>query len=202
MKTFKKVLKVIGDIALTMFILLAAIVTIISLNTKDRGVTNISGKVLLNIKTDSMQPAINPGDLIITKKYDGEDIKINDIISFFAFEQNTTIIKTHRVIEIKNIDGTITFTTKGDNAVGQDEVELTKNDIVSIYDSSDYNGIRIPLIGGLFSFLQTQVGFLIFIILPLLAFFIYQLYKFIAVIIEEKKKESIREIEEAKKKAS
>lgn len=202
MKTFKKVLRIIGDVALTLFILLAATITIISLNTKDRGVTNISGKVLLNIKTDSMKPAINPGDLIITKKYDGEDIKKNDIISFFAFEQDTTIIKTHRVIEIKNIDGTITFITKGDNAVGQDEVELTKNDIVSIYDSSDYDGIRIPFLGKLFSFLQSQVGFLLCIILPLLAFFIYQLYKFIAVIIDEKKKESLREIEEARQKAS
>lgn len=202
MKKLKKILTIIGDVALVIFILLAAIITIISLNTKDRGVTNISGRVLLNIQTDSMKPTINPGDLIITKQYNGEEIKEGDIISFFAFEQDTTIIKTHRVIEVNNTNGTITFTTKGDNSVAQDQIELTKNDIVAIYESNDYNGTKVPFIGKIFSFLQSQVGFLLCIIFPLLIFFIYQLYKFIETIIDEKKKESLREIEEARKKAS
>lgn len=202
MKKTKKILSIIGDVLLVVFILLAATVTIVSLNTKDRGVTNIAGKILLNIQTDSMKPTINPGDLIITKKYDGEDINKGDIISFFAFEQDTTIIKTHRVIEVNNIDGTITFTTKGDNSIAEDQVELTKNDILAIYDNENYDGIKISFVGKVFSFLKSQVGFLLCIIFPLLIFFIYQLYKFIEIIIDEKKKESLREIEEARKKAS
>lgn len=198
----KKALKIIGDVLLVIFILLAATITIISLNTKDRGVTNVAGRILLNIQTDSMKPTINPGDLIITKQYNGEDIKQGDVISFFAFEQDTTIIKTHRVIEVNNTDGTITFTTKGDNSVAEDQVELTKNDIIAIYDNDNYDGVKIPFVGKIFSFLQSQVGFLLCIIFPLLIFFIYQLYKFIETIIDEKKKESLREIEEARKKAS
>lgn len=198
----KKGLQIVADILLVIFILLAATVTIISLNTKDRGVTNVGGRVLLNIQTDSMKPVINPGDLIITKQYDNEDIKVNDIISFFAFEQDTTIIKTHRVIKVNNVDGTITYTTKGDNSPAQDDLELTKNDIVAVYESADYDGIRIKFVGKIFSFLQSQVGFFFCIILPLLVFFIYQLYKFIVTIIDEKKKESLREIEEARQKAS
>lgn len=198
----KKALKIIGDVLLVIFILLAATITIISLNTKDRGVTNVAGRILLNIQTDSMKPTINPGDLIITKQYNGEDIKQGDVISFFAFEQDTTIIKTHRVIEVNNTDGTITFTTKGDNSLAEDQVELTKNDILAIYDNDNYDGVKIPFVGKIFSFLQSQVGFLLCIIFPLLIFFIYQLYKFIETIIDEKKKESLREIEEARKKAS
>lgn len=197
----KKFLKILGNVALVVLILLAAVVTIISLSTKDRGVTNIGGKVLLNIQTDSMKKAINPGDLIITKKYNSEDIKVGDIISFFSIEQEKTIIKTHRVIRVSNNDGTITFTTKGDNAIAEDQTEITKNDIVSIYDNEGYNGLRIPLLGKIFSLLQSQVGFLICIIFPLLIFFIYQIYKFIETVIEEKKKETLREIEEAKKRA-
>lgn len=202
MKKLKKVLQIIGDVALVIFILLAATVTIISLNTKDRGVTHVAGRVLLNVQTDSMKNTINPGDLIIGKKYDGEEIKVNDIISFFSFEKETTIIKTHRVIEVNDINGTITFTTKGDNAAGEDSLQLTKNDIVAIYKSDAYNGFKIPFIGKVLSFLQTQLGFLFCIIFPLLIFFIYQIYKFIEIIIEEKKKETLKEIEEARKKAS
>lgn len=202
MKKLKKILKIIGDVALVVFILLAATVTVISLNTKDRGVTNVFGKVLLNVQTDSMKNTINPGDLIIAKKYDGEEIKKNDIISFFSFEKDATIIKTHRVIEINNINGTITFTTKGDNAAGEDSLQLTKNDIVAVYKTDNYNGFKIPLVGKILSFLQTQTAFLFCIVFPLLIFFIYQLYKFIEIIIDEKKKETLREIEEARKKAS
>lgn len=197
----KKAFNIITDILLVVFILLAALITIVSLNTKDRGVTNIFGYVPLNIQTNSMQNVINPGDLIFTQKYNGEDIEVGDIIAFFSVEEETTIIKTHRVIRKENNDGTITFITKGDNAEGEDQLGLTKNDIVSIYQSNDYNGFKLPFVGNIFSFLKSQTGFLFCIILPLFVFFIYQLYKFIVIIMEEKKKETLKEIEAAKEKA-
>ena len=115
----KKAFNIIADVLLVIFILLAALITIVSLNTKDRGVTNIFGYVPLNIQTNSMQDVINPGDLIITQKYNGEDIEVGDIIAFFSVEEETTIIKTHRVVRKENNDGTITFITKGDNAEGE-----------------------------------------------------------------------------------
>lgn len=194
----KKILSILADILLVLFIILAAAVTLITLNTKDRGVTNIAGRVVLNIQTDSMKPTIQPGDLIITKKYAGEDIEKGDIISFFSVEQETTIIKTHRVVKVTNQDGTITFTTKGDNAEGEDFAQLTKNDIVAIYKNHNYDGTRIPVLGRIISFLKSQLGFLFFIIIPLFALVIYELYKFITMIIEDKKKEMLKEIEEAK----
>lgn len=197
----KKSFNIITDILLVVFILLASLITIISLNTKDRGVTNIFGYVPLNIQTNSMQNIINPGDLIFTQKYNGEDIEVGDIIAFFSVEEETTIIKTHRVVRKENNDGTITFITKGDNAEGEDQLELTKNDIVSVYQSADYNGFKLPFVGNIFSFLKSQTGFLFCIILPLFVFFIYQLYKFIVIIMEEKKKETLKEIEAAKEKA-
>lgn len=197
----KKAFNIITDVLLVIFILLAALITIVSLNTKDRGVTNIFGYVPLNIQTNSMQDVINPGDLIITQKYNGEDIEVGDIISFFSVEEETTIIKTHRVVRKENNDGTITFITKGDNAEGEDQLELTKNDIVSVYQSNDYHGWKLPIVGSIFSFLKSQTGFLFCIILPLFVFFIYQLYKFVVIIMEEKKKETLKEIEASKGKA-
>lgn len=196
----KKTLSLIADIALVVFIVLAAVMTVISLSTKERGVTVIGNYIPFNIQTDSMNPTIKPGDLIITKKYAGEKIKVNDIISFFAIEQDTTIIKTHRVIKINDNNGTISYVTKGDNTPGEDNVEVTKNDIVSVYSSDSYDGMKLPIMGRVFSFLKSQLGFLFCIILPLLIFFLYQLYKFITIIIDEKKKETIKEIEEIKNK--
>ena len=83
----KKIGGIIADILLFVFIVFATIITVVALNTKDKGVTNIYGYVPLNIQTDSMKPTIKPGDLIVTKKYNGEEMKVNDIISFFTLEQ-------------------------------------------------------------------------------------------------------------------
>ena len=76
-----------------------------------------------------------------------------------------------------------------------------KNDIVSIYKNDNYTGKRIPLLGKIMNIFKSQLGFLFFIIIPLFALVIYELYKFITMIMEDKKKEMLKEIEEAKQKA-
>lgn len=201
MKKFKKVLNVLTNILFVIVIIIAATITLVSLNTKDRGVANVFGYIPLNIQTDSMKDEFGPGDLIVTKKYNGEELKEKDIITFFALEGETPILKTHRIVRVINTDGTIMYATKGDNSPGEDEPSITKNDIVSIYQNKDYKGVKVPFVGRVFDFLKSQMGFLLFIVFPLLIFFIYQLYKFIEIVIDEKKKQALLEIEKAKEKA-
>lgn len=201
MKVLKKIGNVIANVLFVIVILIAATITMVSLNTKDRGVANIFGYVPLSIQTDSMKNVFGPGDLIIGKKYNGETLEVNDVVTFFAFEKDKTILKTHRIIRIENIDGTTMYVTKGDNTPGEDQPSITANDIVSIYSNKSYKGLKLTYVGKVFDFLKSQLGFLLFIVFPLLVFFIYQLYKFIEIIIDEKKKQAILEIEKAKKEA-
>ncbi len=196
MKKSKKVLSIILNTLLWIVILVAAGVTIVSLNTKEKGVANVAGYIPFSIQTGSMEDYIKKGDLIITQKYNTDtELKTGDVISFFAFEQDTKIIKTHRIIEIKNNGGVLSYVTKGDNNPTKDDVEVAPGDVISIY-----TGTRIGILGYVLSFLKSKYGFLICIILPLFAIFVYQLYKFIAIIIDEKKKKALKEIAEAKKK--
>lgn len=196
MKKSKKVSTIILNVILWIVILVAAGVTIVSLSTKEKGVANVAGYIPFSIQTGSMEDYIKKGDLIITKKYDStEELKVGDVISFYAFEQDTKIIKTHRIVEVKNNNGIYSYVTKGDNNPVKDDVEVASGDIISTY-----TGTRIGILGYVLSFLKSKYGFLICIILPLFAIFVYQLYKFIALIIDEKKKKAIKEIEAAKKK--
>lgn len=160
------------------------------MNTKKNGVTNIAGYMPFSIQTGSMDPTIKQGDLIITKIVDSTTLKENDIISFLAEEQNKTIIKTHRIMEIKQQDGMISFVTKGDNNEIEDSVEVAPGDILSIYTNT-----RIPFLGFIMDFLKSQWGFFFTIIVPLFIFFIYQLYQFIILIIREKQRQARLEIE-------
>ncbi|MDD2377688.1 MAG: signal peptidase I [Bacilli bacterium] len=182
-KTGKKVLSVILNILLWLVIIIAAVVTIISLNTREKGVSNVAGYIPFSIQSDSMKPELSTGDLIITKKYDGETkLKEGDIISYFTIEQDKKIIITHRITQVIDVNGMISYVTKGDNNDAVDPTQVVAGDIISVYDD-----FRIAKIGYALTFLKSKVGFFVCIILPLFGFFVYQLYGFIMLLIDSKK---------------
>lgn len=191
-KNNKRVLNILFNMGIWAVVLVGAFITISALTTKDKGVANFLGKIPLSIQTNSMEPKIKVGDLIVTEKYDGKELKEDAVISFFAVEQDRKIIKTHRIIEVKHNEGIVSYITQGDNNPGRDEMPVTQFDIISVY-----NGTRIGFLGKAFDFLKSQWGFFIFIVLPLFMFFIYQLYTFMSLIIESKKEEIIKAAKES-----
>lgn len=118
------------------------------------------------ITSNSMEPALNIGDVIITKEpKEEDDIKTQQIISF---EQDGEII-THRVIQIIEEDnGQLKYITKGDNNNVED---LTK---ISFEDIKGVKVITIPYLGTIVSFLENKVVVL-FIILIVLLLYLYKL---------------------------
>lgn len=185
----KKVLSTLFDFLIILVIVFAVIVTFMSLFSNEDGITNVMGYMPLNIQSNSMEPTIKKGDMIITKKTDFDELKENDIISYLSREQGQTIIVTHRIVNEQTINGEKYYITKGDNNESEDDTRVNSSNFVS-----KYSDIKIPVIGGILTFLQSQIGFFIFIILPLFMLFVYQLYKFITTIMEEKKKEMIEQI--------
>lgn len=179
----KKILKVILDIIIWVVIITAAAVTLITLTSREKGVSNIAGYIPLNIQTGSMEPTIMTGDLIITKEYDGKTpLEEGKIIAFFSVEGDTTIIKTHRIKSVYNINGMTYYVTQGDNNISEDSQQVAPGDIISVYDD-----VKFSHLGKVLTFLKTKVGFFVCIIIPLAAFFIYQVYKFIMVLLDYKK---------------
>lgn len=181
----KKVLSILFDCLIVLVIVFAVIVTFMSLSSNENGITNIGGYMPLNIQSNSMEPTINKGDMIVTKKFDYSKLKVNDIISYLTKEQDKTIIITHRIVDISD-NGIV---TKGDNNNSNDKSLVFESNFIG-----KYNDTKIPFLGSILTFLQSQVGFFIFIIIPLFILFIYQLYKFVSTIMEEKKKELIEQI--------
>lgn len=181
MKTIKKILGGLVDFLMLVVIIIAIGVTLISLTKDNNGVSKIGKYIPLNVMTNSMENTIYEGDFIVMEECDTSNLKVGDVISFFATEQDTTIIKTHRIVEINNTNGSVSFITRGDNNEADDYVPVFPSDVIG-----SWNGVRLAHIGTILNFVSSQYGFLICIILPLFALFIYQIYKFIIVIIEEK----------------
>ena len=183
MSTFKKVGSIAVRVLLWIIILIAALFAFTTLVTHDSNkVAGIAGYTPMTVLTDSMSPTFNHGDMIIIKKCDPDTLQVGDIVTFHTIIENEYALNTHRIIDIiESPTGLRTFTTKGDNNVIADQRSIVSGDIVGRYTG------RIPYIGYVMQFLSSSIGFLIVIVLPLLVFFIFQVYHLVVVSIKLKK---------------
>ncbi len=134
-------------------------------------VPSIAGTLPLIVLTDSMLPEIESGDLIVCKTAEAEDIKVNDVISFFDPAGNGTSIVTHRVIEIVKEDGKILFRTRGDNNNTEDKELVPAKNLVGIYK------VRIAGAGHIAMFMQSPTGLIICVVLPIILFVGYDIIR-------------------------
>jgi len=117
------------------------------------------------VLSGSMEPAIQAGDLIITKVIEPEKIAVGDIIAFEA-EKNTIV--THRVTDVRTEEG-LSFLTKGDANTGADAKAVGVGELEGIYLC------RLAGVGNFAMFLQTPLGMLLFVITPLCLFILYDI---------------------------
>jgi signal peptidase len=197
METVKKVVGVLLSVLLWAIILLTALFTFTTLATKDsRNVSRIAGYTPLVVLSDSMAPTFNSGDLIIIKACDTSKLVEGDIITFHTIIENAYALNTHRINSITENNGYRTYTTKGDNNAIADTRMISDGDIVGKYVT------RLPILGRLINFLSSATGFLLVIVVPMLLFFVYQVYHLIMVSINLKKAIAAEEATEASQKES
>lgn len=187
MQKTSKAVSVVLNIILWIVVIIAAFFSIVTFSQKsDAGVASLAGYTPMSVLTESMKGEFDKGDLIIVKKVDPTQLKEGDIISYWTLIENRRAINTHRIVEKMETNGIVQFMTKGDVNEAVDPLIVSQGDIIGRY------AFRVPFMGRILNALSSSVGFLVIIILPLLAFFIYQLYKLILLIIEMKK-EAVRE---------
>ena len=135
--TTHKLMTIIGSIMCVILIPILAIniTLIVKSYTNQDEVPSIGGYFPLIVLTDSMQPEIDGGDLIICHTIESEDVKDGDIIAFFDPAGNGTSIVTHRVTDVVEDGDSVSFRTKGDANNAEDRVLVEADDLVGIYQS-------------------------------------------------------------------
>ncbi|MGN0636309.1 MAG: signal peptidase I [Acutalibacteraceae bacterium] len=216
----KKVLNALVNILVTVFLIFSIVMTvmvIISTRDEDR-IPSLFGYAVMNVLSDSMEGenGFYVGDMIVVRKIDAEEannLKVGDVITFRRYIDNQPMIETHRIVEnnatvntdgFENISrevkdgvwyhgGVSYYLTQGDNTDGIDfnvstgAMEYASRDnIIGVWE-----GTRIPKLGSALQFLQSQLGFMLCVVLPIALFFIYQLYIFIATLSAKKKEEAL-----------
>jgi len=126
------------------------------------------------VLTGSMVPEIMPNDVVITKRRDPSELKVNDIVTFLSSDSRLSgVIVTHRIKEIfyDKTTGKYTFRTKGD-----------ANNTVDFALAEDFNIIgevifKIPKVGYVQEILATRGGLIMFIFIPCLGVISYDIVK-------------------------
>lgn len=137
---------------------------------------SIFGYSCYYVLTTSMEPEIMAGDMIIGKSVDPEELQVGDVITYMgetgSFKDK---IVTHKIIEI-NDD---VFVTQG---VANDipDPAIYSSQIMSRYITT------VPLMGKLFSIINSKFGFVFLIIMPLGLLIINEISIIVKAVKEEK----------------
>jgi len=135
--------------------------------TNPQQVPSFFGYRPLILLSGSMEPQILPGDIVVTRDVPVETLKEGDIVSFL---QGSAII-THRIVSIDEAAGVKTFQTKGDNNNTVDDTILSAEMLQGKFL------FRIPRLGHAAMFLQTPIGMILFIAVPLVLFVLYDILR-------------------------
>ncbi|MGM0372731.1 MAG: signal peptidase I [Halobacteriota archaeon] len=137
------------------------------------------------VLSGSMEPAISPGDVVIVNAVPASAVEVGDVITYGGSQ--TSPPTTHRVIDIQQQDGELAFETKGDNNENAD-IALTaasslRGKVMELpvgIPGNEHNLFVIPFIGFVAQFAQTQLGFLLFVGIPLSLLAISEFWRFIS----------------------
>ncbi|MFW6040970.1 MAG: signal peptidase I, partial [Thermoplasmatota archaeon] len=142
---------------------------------------NPYGRRATIVRSDSMQPVMGRGDIVLLSEKDPESIEEGDIIAVSVpehYQENygypPTII--HRVMEIEEVQGQLYFNTKGDDNTQRDIFRTSSRNVIGYYTDT-----RIPSIGLLFMFANSIMGMLTlfsaFILIVIAVYFPWYLEK-------------------------
>lgn len=159
---------------------------------KENDIANLFGLGFLSVQSDSMEgsnsDSFNQGDLIFVNLLDDEEkknLQIGDIVTFYDISIRE--FNTHRIVDVDHEREIIV--TKGDKA--------TVNDSAMSLDFALATHVStLPKVGNAIDYMQSPVGFALFVILPVLLIFIYEgigLVRNIMALNREKYEEELKE---------
>ena len=192
----KKTIKIVVDVLLWIFLAFSLLMTILAFTAQasSAGFPKLGSSCLLTVQSDSMaEPGgFYKGDLIIGKTLTDEqkqNLQVGDVVTYYmdltpSDGIDNKELNTHRIVRVDtDANGSVIYYTKGDHNSLEDGEPIRWNAVEAIW-----TGTRIAGIGAVIGFLQSPTGFLICVVIPLLLFFLYELYVLIFTVIQIRNK--------------
>ena len=185
----KNTFSIIGRVLSAALIVFEVIIIIFLVVSKVQGTPpTLFGHQMYFIRTGSMSPYLEPGDVIISKKYDGGELiagKDGDVVTYYGDMNGTVELITHRVIEV---DGDKVVTQGDFNNVA--DLPITKDDIEAVMVH------KTVVIDKIYKIISTTWGFWLFIFTPIASLIVAEIVSLVKEL--KKEKEVADENEEGK----
>ena len=151
-KEKEKIVKRIIEIIAIILIYNIILIIISSINGKDFSILGYKAYI---VNTNSMEPTIEVGDIVIIKKVKAEKLNQGDVITF---TQEGEVI-THRITKIETEEKSTQYVTKGDNNNTEDTLKIKYEDIIG------KEILTIPQLGKAMQLLDSKIILLIIILI-------------------------------------
>lgn len=158
-KEKEKIVKRIIEIIAIILIYNIILIIISSINGKDFSILGYKAYI---VNTNSMEPTIKVGDIVIIKKVKAEKLNQGDVITFI---QEGEVI-THRITKIETEEKSTQYVTKGDNNNTEDTLKIKYEDIIG------KEILTIPQLGKAMQLLDSKIILLIIILIILICAFV------------------------------
>ncbi|MDO8716313.1 MAG: signal peptidase I [Dehalococcoidales bacterium] len=110
------------------------------------------------LRSGSMAPVLNTGDMVVTRPVSPEAVEVGDIIIFRSVDKRDNLI-SHRVVSIE-INSPLSFRTKGDANENPDPFVVPAGNLVGEL------AFHAPLLGYAVLGLQTPLGLMASLVIP------------------------------------
>ncbi len=171
----KRILKLIANVIFYAVIVFLMIFSIANIRVqREDNLANVFGVGMLSVQSDSMKGTFETGDLLFVSMLGEDDfanLEIGDVVTYY--DTSLEAFNTHRIVAIDRVERMLTtqadynYESPGDPTFADKSVS---------FDSviATYNGSMIAGLGNSLDYLQTPVGFALFIILPVLLVLIFE----------------------------
>lgn len=176
-KFFSYISKIISSALIVILVLVGAFLVYYLLSNK-KAASDPSYKApisLYTIVSGSMEPTIKVYDVVVDVAVENpEDIQVGDVITFISTSSiSTGLIVTHRVVEVRIVNGEYEYVTKGDfNGAADSDTAKFSNIIGKV-------NFVLPQLGRIQFFVSSKLGWFVVVLLPALGVIIYDVIKLI-----------------------
>lgn len=188
-KAFDYVGKIISSALLVILVLVGIFLVYYLVSAKKLSTDpNYEPKLsLYTIVSGSMEPNIRVYDVVLDSSVsEPASIKVGDVITFkstASISKDLTV--THRVVDIKLVNGKYEYVTKGDwNPAIDSDTAKFENVIGKVI-------LRFPQLGRVQFFLSTRMGWFLVVLLPAMGVIVYDIIKLIKLLATKKTAEKI-----------
>ena len=178
----KSVLKTLWNILEVLIIIYVIFLTSCILCRNKFGFTQFGSYTLSSVESTDAKYVENTksGDLLVVKS--SNDIVKGDRLYYYATLNDRYVVRTGIVEKVEKDEYNSLYTI--DTLISGDKkakLNVTQTRVLGKYSST------VGSLGSVWKFLQSRLGFLIFVLLPILLVFVYQIYEFIIVLNYERK---------------